>query len=143
MKNILPPKAVDTPEELASLSQYLLNIVDFRDRDGTITQFVNTGLSTRPRDPPGAIPAPGASFRRPVHRLTALPRFTTPHWLESDGYLVQYGMEYPPVAINETLAYSFLTKAGDSGPLLPGAGQHPDPATTATTKAPPPAPPAT
>ncbi len=40
-KAILPPLAVDTPEELAGLSQYIINIIDFRDPDGTMTHWIN------------------------------------------------------------------------------------------------------
>ena len=41
MKSVLPPKAVDTPEELAQLSQFLVNVIDFRDPDCTMTHFRN------------------------------------------------------------------------------------------------------
>ena len=41
LKSILPPKAVDTPEELAQLSQFVINIIDFRDPDCTMTHWVN------------------------------------------------------------------------------------------------------
>ena len=33
LKAVLPPTAVDTPEELAQLSQFVINIIDFRDPD--------------------------------------------------------------------------------------------------------------
>ncbi len=33
LKRILPPDSVDTPEELAQLSQFVINIIDFRDPD--------------------------------------------------------------------------------------------------------------
>ena len=41
LKSVLPPKAIDTAEELAQLSQYVINIVDFRDTDCTMTHWVN------------------------------------------------------------------------------------------------------
>ena len=44
LKAILPPASIDTPEELAALSQFVVNIVDFRDPDCTMTRFVNTDL---------------------------------------------------------------------------------------------------
>ena len=44
LKAILPPASVDTPEELAALSQFVVNIIDFRDPDCTMTRFVNTDL---------------------------------------------------------------------------------------------------
>ena len=57
LKSVLPPKAVDTPEELAQLSQYVINIVDFRDPDCTMTHWVNpdvmlTGVLTSGRRSP-------------------------------------------------------------------------------------------
>ena len=45
LKAILPPKAVDTPEELAQLSQFVINIIDFRDPDATMTHWVNPDVS--------------------------------------------------------------------------------------------------
>ena len=44
LKAILPPASLDTPEELAALSQFVVNIIDFRDHDCTMTRFVNTDL---------------------------------------------------------------------------------------------------
>jgi hypothetical protein len=44
-KAVLPPKAIDTPAELAQLSQFVVNIVDFRDPDATMTQFTNPDLN--------------------------------------------------------------------------------------------------
>ena len=41
LKAILPPRAVDTAEELAQLSQYVINIIDFRDTDATMTHWRN------------------------------------------------------------------------------------------------------
>ncbi len=41
LKNVLPPRAVDTPDELAQLSQFLVNVIDFRDPDATMTHFRN------------------------------------------------------------------------------------------------------
>ena len=45
LKAILPPLAVDTPEELAQLSQYVINIIDFRDPDATMTHWINPDVS--------------------------------------------------------------------------------------------------
>ena len=42
LKSVLPPKAVDTPEELAQLSQFIVNMIDFRDPDCTMTHFRST-----------------------------------------------------------------------------------------------------
>ena len=41
LKYVLPPLAIDTAEERAALSQYVINIVDFRDTDSTMTHWVN------------------------------------------------------------------------------------------------------
>ncbi len=54
MLQILPPLAVDTPEEHAALSQYLTNVIDFRDPDATMTHFVS----------PDVVMAPGRGRRR-------------------------------------------------------------------------------
>ncbi len=96
LKAILPPKAVDTPLELAQLSQFVINVVDYRDCDATMTQFVNPDVSSNPvTAEPGSVPLsfhpPGLAFADPP----------------GSGDLRQFGMEYTPVAINEILAYSF------------------------------------
>ncbi len=104
LKTILPPKAVDTPEELAQLSQFVVNIVNFRDPDGTMTHFLNPDVivvlgkvTTYPATAAGTTP-------------TTLDYNVTPPTHAANTYipLDQYGMEYNPIAINETLAYSFL-----------------------------------
>lgn len=105
LKLALPPKAVDTPEELAQLSQFVVNIIDFRDPDGTVTKFVNTDLTVTPASAQVSSKLAFAGTIPPIRYDSTLS--------ESDGYLVQYGMEYSPVAINETLAYCYKTNAGD------------------------------
>ncbi len=125
MKSVLPPKAVDTPEELAQLSQYVINIIDFRDTDGTMTHWVNpdvviayvpiaaspTGTVTLPTTAvtlafAGANPQPPAP---PVGGPTPPPPATTTIPLD------QWGMEHNPVAINEVLAYSFVNSPTGAG----------------------------
>ena len=106
LKAILPPKAVDTPEELAQLSQYVINIIDFRDTDATMTHWVNpdvsmviwNGTAGSPVSPM-LIPKGGAL---PLNTVLTNPA----------GTFDQYGMEYNPIAINEVLAYSFQRKSG-------------------------------
>jgi len=103
LKNALPPLSVDTPEELAMLSQFLVNIVDFRDPDGTMTQFTNPDVFIRPGavgTAPGLVPATDVTLN------------TTDTARPIDQPLVQFGMEYNPIAINEVLAYSFKTLPG-------------------------------
>ena len=114
LKQTLPPRAVDTPEELAQLSQYVINIVDFRDTDCTMTHWVNPdvvilgivpvastttgGTTTTTATPSGtAVTLASSSTNPPVSTpATYIP------------LLEQWGMEYNPVAINEVLAYSYL-----------------------------------
>src|SRR5262249_23920937 len=93
LKAILPPKAVDTPLELAQLSQFVIKIVDYRDPDATMTQFVNPDIRTSlvTSEPGGEPPK--------FHPATLA--FADP---PGTGNLVQFGMEYTPVAINEVLA---------------------------------------
>lgn len=95
LKAVLPPMSVDTPEELAQLSQFVINIVDFRDPDATMTHWVNNDVWIQPGSVSGT--------------------YTSPPSLRRSGYngaipLDQYGMEYNPVAINEVLAFAFQTR---------------------------------
>jgi large repetitive protein len=117
LKSILPPKAVDTPEELAALSQYVVNIVDFRDPDCTTTRFVNTDVIVHePNTPTTPTMLEFATNHPPkiAYDFTYDPINTpTPPNLIVDPtthYLVQHGMENLPVAINEVLAYQFQSK---------------------------------
>ncbi len=90
LKFILPPDSVDTAEELAQLSQFVINIIDFRDPDATMTHWVN----------------PDVVFTAST-ATNAYPTLTINY---NNGNLDQFGMEYNPVAINEVLAYSFQTR---------------------------------
>jgi hypothetical protein len=102
LKAVLPPRSVDTAEELAQLSQFVINIVDFRDPDSAMTHWVNPDVWFRV----GTAPTPGlrTTSTNPMLVLTSAKAAT-------DLPLNQYGMEYNPIAINETLAYSFQTSA--------------------------------
>jgi hypothetical protein len=97
LKGILPPRAVDTAEELAQLSQFVINIIDFRDTDATMTHWRNPDvflhLST------------GGASPYLIMKTTAG---------ASDVPLDQYGMEYNPIAINEVMAYSFQGSSGQT-----------------------------
>ena len=103
LKAILPPLAVDTPEEHAQLSQFVINIIDFRDPDATMTHWINPDVSLAVWNGQARSRFPGldreggraAGQHRPV---------------EHGGAFHQYGMEFNPIAINEVLAYSFLRK---------------------------------
>src|SRR5262249_53133954 len=95
LKNVLPPRAVATAEELAQLSQFVINIIDFRDPHATMTHWVN----------PDVILTPSAAAANPPTLTLSL----------GNGSLDQYGMEYNPVAINEVLAYTFRTQMGGVG----------------------------
>ncbi len=121
LKYILPPKAVDTPEELAQLSQFVINIIDFRDPDCAMTHWVNpdvmlTGLVSVSTTAPPAIAAipttqPYLCFI-PQGGIPATAAGVTSQYAQLD----QYGMESNPVAINEALAYSFFYNPG-AGPV--------------------------
>ena len=139
LKSVLPPKAVDTPEELAALSQYVINIIDFRDTDSTMTHWINPDvqLAGIPIPNPAGTAAPmlsvpptlilaGATWPPSYTGITPTPPPTTVMQLD------QWGMEYNPVAINEVLAYSFLYATSASAydpagqPVLHRAGEHRD-----------------
>lgn len=94
--------------DLAALSQFALNIIDFRDPDATMTRFVNSDVLMVPAKV-GATPD-----------LDAPPRLILSTNTTDADYaiavpLVQYGMEYLPVAINEVLGYTFKRYSG--GPV--------------------------
>ena len=108
LKAILPPKAVDTPEELAQLSQFVINIIDFRDPDATMTHWINPDVSLAVWNGTGAVPVAPVL----IAKGGALPTNTV--LSNTQGQFDQYGMEFNPIAINEVLAYSFLRK-GTSG----------------------------
>ena len=141
LKAILPPAAVDTPEELAQLSQYVVNIIDFRDPDPASTRFVNTDLVVTDVLTKTSAPTPPATgyTAAEVANLTVLNvspmgvRFTNgsagdvippgnfpydPSLYNPDvatPFLVQHGMEFNPIAINEAFAvqYQYPTAKGD------------------------------
>lgn len=104
LKTILPPKAVDTPEELAQLSQFVINIIDFRDPDATMTHWINPDVSLAVWNGTGTIPVSPVL----IAKGAALPANTV--LSNTAGAFHQYGMEFNPIAINEVLAYSFLRK---------------------------------
>lgn len=132
LKLVLPPKAIDTPEELAQLSQFVVNIIDFRDPDCTSTRFVNTDIYYKEAATPGPGGKPavleftprlaggawaGVGWNllgNPWHVDTAVPppEFSSLYDNQNSPYLVQQGMEYNPVAINEVLAYNFIYDNG-------------------------------
>jgi hypothetical protein len=136
LKQILPPKAVDTPEELAQLSQYVVNLIDFRDPDATCTKFVNTDVVTvfntmLPNTPPMYALQPtnkydSSSLQLATTAVNAMPPLITglasppfdPAIIPSNNpnnFLIQYGMEFQPAAINEVLACQFVTKPPGNG----------------------------
>ena len=102
---VLPPRAVDTPEELAQLSQFVINIIDFRDPDCTMTHWQNPDVLLvpgQPANPSGSAPTPATA---PTLALASSnPANAIP--------LDQYGMEYNPVALNEVLAFSYAYYQG-------------------------------
>ncbi|QDV35898.1 hypothetical protein [Tautonia plasticadhaerens] len=127
LKLILPPQSIDTPHELAQLGQFVVNIIDFRDPDNTITIWENPDLLHLParRD--------GSNNYPPSIHLPYLDTGAPDLNVDSDGdgvvdydptldageaglgayenplarRLTTYGMEYQPVALNEVLAFRF------------------------------------
>jgi hypothetical protein len=95
LKYVLPPMSVDTPDELAELSQFLVNVIDFRDPDCTITHFRNPDVKVVLGSISGS--AYNTSYLAPIG--AAIPAANTAIPLD------QYGMEYNPIAINEAMAY--------------------------------------
>ena len=135
LKAILPPASVDTPEELAALSQFVVNIIDFRDPDCAMTRFVNTDLivtdvltKTASNIQPNVVPtSPNLGYDTTWNVSPAGVRFATagdglnghfpydPSLYSPDAttpFLVQHGMEYNPIAINEVLAFQVQSTAG-------------------------------
>ena len=107
LKWILPPRAVDTPEELAQLSQFVINIIDFRDSDCTMTHWQNPDIVLVPGLPANPSGNPPALATGP----TLVPASSNPpNGIPMD----QYGMEYNPVALNEVLAFSYAYYEGSS-----------------------------
>ncbi len=151
LKAILPPAAVDTPEELAALSQFVVNIIDFRDPDCAMTRFVNTDLivtDVLTKRASNVQPITGTTFDKTWNVSPAGVRFAGPgdngDLTTADGtvhfpydpsiyspdvttpFLVQHGMEYNPIAINEVLAYQFLyTGTMPTAPAQPPAPAPP------------------
>ena len=135
LKSILPPASVDTPEELAALSQYVVNIIDFRDTDCTMTRFVNTDLEvtdvlTRsasnvqgdPLDLTWSVSPAGVKFAKaaiPAGKFPYDPSIYSPDTVTP--FLVQHGMENNPIAINEVMAYqaSYSATPGARRPSRP------------------------
>ncbi len=159
LKQILPPQAIDTPQELAALSQFVLNIVDFRDPDATMTRFVNTDLMVTPpvaavggnpaalagvkfstiafpsgaNQPSDTAPpwdrsaSPATHFFTPFDPMIAYEQTTpksTSNWqavmvdasnVPVNPYLVQYGMEYSPIALDEVLCYTYTAQTNNNG----------------------------
>jgi hypothetical protein len=105
LKWILPPRAVDTPEELAQLSQFVINIIDFRDPDCTMTHWQNPDVLLVPGQPANPSGNPPMSATSPTLALAS----SSPANAVS---LDQYGVEYNPVALNEVLAFSYAYYQG-------------------------------
>ena len=101
-------------DELAAIGQFAVNVVDFRDPDSTMTEFLNYDLVEAPaiisdvagtaanafQTPPP--PVPVITVPAGVGRYTGAPPNNTP--------LSQWGMEYNPIGITEVLGYQFTRK---------------------------------
>ena len=100
----------------------MINIIDFRDPDCTMTHWQNPDVLLvpgQPANPSGSAPTPATA---PTLVLASSnPANAIP--------LDQYGMEYNPVALNEVLAFSYAYYQGRrlaGQPVLRRAGQHAD-----------------
>ena len=120
MKSMLPPMAVDTPDELAALSQFLVNVIDFRDPDCTMTHFRNPDVKVVLGSIGAAAPVYNPTYLAPIGATIPATQHGDPpgpvrHGVQPDrdqrgpGVLVPVGDEYP------------------NQPLLRRAGQHPVP----------------
>ncbi len=92
------------PEDLARLSQFVVNIVDFRDPDATMTRFENPDLKLRPAETAGG-DTNGNGVIEPAGVA-----YAADSSVPTTGPLVQWGMENLPVALSEVLAYQFTRK---------------------------------
>jgi hypothetical protein len=103
-----------TAPELAALGQFAVNIVDFRDPDATMTKFLNYDLTLAnpittnvptnvANDYSGsaATPIPVVTQPASASKVTSYP---------NSNPLVQWGMEYNPVAITEVLGFQYTRK---------------------------------
>ncbi len=136
----VPPESIDHPEEFAQFCQFMINIVDFRDPDDVMTRFVNPYLRHVPaiRYDQG-----GITYVRPPSVIFSDTFYTAAFagsnqvdagtvlfaaqlaqienetgvtlTLADTEPLVQYGMEYQPVAINEVLSFAFPTETAAEG----------------------------
>ncbi len=137
LKAILPPASVDTAEELAALSQFVVNVIDFRDPDCTMTRFVNTDLEVTdvltkqlyPQlgtsagvptlDPTWSVSPSGVRFTQtpiPGGHFPYDPSIYNPD--ATSNYLVQHGMENNPLVINEAMAYTAMANQTAGGNLV-------------------------
>jgi len=103
MKSVLaPPDGASLDAgQLAAIGQYAVNVVDFRDPDATMTRFVNYDLTVLAGNSLPA-PVPPASTQPDDVRKISDPAVDVP--------LVQWGMEYNPIAISEVLGYQFTSR---------------------------------
>ncbi len=132
LKNILPARAVDTPEELAQLSQYVVNMVDFRDPDAAMTKFVNTDVvlvdGSATLAPTLAFNTTGLPALAYDCTIGSLAPAVVSGGISIGGtstpahFLIQYGMEFQPVAINEVLAMRFVASNGTTPGASPPQG---------------------
>ena len=121
LKLILPPQALDTPQEVAKLGQFVVNIVDFRDPDNAITIWQNPDIVHRPARLVGGVNIPPSIHLEYQADGNPDANFILDEDgdgnLDEDGdglvdnRLTHYGMEFQPVALNEVLG--FQSKFGD------------------------------
>ncbi len=112
-KSVLAPPdgASLTALQLAELGQYAVNVVDFRDPDATMTRFVNYDITYQA--PVSA--SIDTAIARAAPPQATLPVITMPASVmkptgANTNPVIQWGMEYNPVALSEILAYQFTRR---------------------------------
>lgn len=108
MKSVLAPPdgAALTALQLAELGQFAVNVVDFRDTDATMTRFVNYDITYV--DP--LITAVAPPMGPPVNTITHPATVGKPTAANNTNPVIQWGMEFSPIAIDEILGYQFTRR---------------------------------
>ncbi|MDB5349438.1 MAG: hypothetical protein JWN86_685 [Planctomycetota bacterium] len=97
-------------ETLAAIGQYAVNICDFRDPDGTMTAFSNYDLVLTDIQT-ASVPSTLAGFQSTTTTIKLPAGVAKFSGAGANGTpLVQWGMEYNPIAITEIVGYQYIRK---------------------------------